>query len=266
MKASTLLTPCACCSGPRAVSTIALRARPEHARGFDELRLRNAGERFDALRPVCSREPPHVVEPFGAVCRCSRDRSATSRISRCSSRWRAPHPSPGATRRWSVAHWAVGVRRGSTTISAPPLRCCASKYCMIGGIVSARLPPTSRIASACGMSSSGNGSPRSMPSALDRCRGRRRHAEAAVVVDVRRAQRDARELAEQIRLLVGQRPAAEHADGIAAVSRLCRAGSPTRFDRSRSPRSPARACRSALRTSGDSSRSGCRASRRPSIP
>ena len=50
----------------------------------------------------------------------------------------------------------------------------------------------------------------------------RRHAESAVVVDVRRAQRDTRELSEQIRLLVGQRPSAEHANSVAAVGRLRR--------------------------------------------
>ena len=48
----------------------------------------------------------------------------------------------------------------------------------------------------------------------------RRHAEAAVVVDVRRAERDARELAEQVDLLVGQRAAAEDAHRVAAVLAL----------------------------------------------
>ena len=54
--------------------------------------------------------------------------------------------------------------------------------------------------------------------------GRRRgHAEAAVVVDRGRAQRDARELAEQVGLLVRQPAAAEDADRIAAVARGDRA-------------------------------------------
>ena len=46
-----------------------------------------------------------------------------------------------------------------------------------------------------------------------------RHAVAAVVVDVRRAQRDAGELAQQVRLLVGQRAAAEYADVSRTVGR-----------------------------------------------
>src|SRR6185312_15243737 len=43
---------------------------------------------------------------------------------------------------------------------------------------------------------------------------------AAVVVDVPGAQRDARELAQLVGLLVGQAPAAEARDGVGAVLRL----------------------------------------------
>ena len=66
---------------------------------------------------------------------------------------------------------------------------------------------------------------------------RRRHAEAAVVVDVRRAERDARELAEPVRLLVGQRAAAEHADRVAPC---CRCTSPKRVAIARERRVPRR--------------------------
>ena len=55
------------------------------------------------------------------------------------------------------------------------------------------------------------------PKACGRCR---RHAEAAVVVDVRSAQNDARELAQLIDLLVGERAAAEDADRVATVLAL----------------------------------------------
>ena len=52
-------------------------------------------------------------------------------------------------------------------------------------------------------------------------RGRRRHhAQPAVVVDVGGPQRDARELAHQVGLLVGQRGAGQHGEGVAAVRRL----------------------------------------------
>ena len=48
----------------------------------------------------------------------------------------------GARRELQVqrrAACAVGVRRGSATISRPPRARCSSKYCIIGGIVSAGL-------------------------------------------------------------------------------------------------------------------------------
>ena len=70
--------------------------------------------------------------------------------------------------------------------------------------------------------------------------GRRRHAESAVVVDVRRSERNARELSQQVRLLVGQRAAAKHAHSVAAVGRLRRIASQMRCDRSPLPRTPDR--------------------------
>ena len=66
-------------------------------------------------------------------------------------------------------------------------------------------------------SASGNGRPRSMPKALLAAVAAERHAEAAVVVDLRGAQRDPGELAELVGLLVGQPAAAEAADRVAAV-------------------------------------------------
>ena len=102
-------------------------------------------------------------------------------------------------------------------MSRPPRAFCCSNHCMIGGSVSAAFAPTSITTSACAMSATGNGRPRSMPNARFCRRRGTRHAEAAVVVDVRGAERDAGELAEQVRLLVGQRAGAEHAVGVRAV-------------------------------------------------
>jgi hypothetical protein len=51
-------------------------------------------------------------------------------------------------------------------------------------------------------------------------RGRGGHAEPAVVVDVPGAQHDPGELAQRVRLLVGQPAAAEHGDGVPSVPRL----------------------------------------------
>jgi hypothetical protein len=66
---------------------------------------------------------------------------------------------------------------------------------MIGGIVSAGLPPTRRMTSAFGMSSSGN-----WQAAVDAERAILRraaaNAEASVVVDVRRADSQPRELSQ----------------------------------------------------------------------
>ena len=58
--------------------------------------------------------------------------------------------------------------------------------------------------------------------AQDLLRGRRRrhHAQPSVVVDVGGPQRDARELAHQVGLLVGQRGAGQHGESVTAVRRL----------------------------------------------
>ena len=61
------------------------------------------------------------------------------------------------------------------------------------------------------------GEPAVEPERLVRGRRARRHAVAAVVVDVGGADGDAGELAEEVGLLVGQRAAAEDADGIGAM-------------------------------------------------
>ena len=86
---------------------------------------------------------------------------------------------------------------------------------------------------------------------------RRRHAVAAVVVDVGGAERDARELAEQVGLLVGQRAAAEdcrrHPCRAYASSRGCRG----RCGRARSSSRAGTSRPARSRTSGSRSRSGC---------
>ena len=130
----------------------------------------------------------------GVICRCSDGELARSRIA-----------------------------RGSTTMSLPPRRRCASKYCISGGIVSAGLPPTSRIASAPGISLKRERQAAIDPERAQARRGGGGHAEAAVVVDVGGPQRDARELAEHVGLLVGEAAAAEHADRVGARGGLDRA-------------------------------------------
>ena len=89
-------------------------------------------------------------------------------------------------------------------------------------------------------------------------RGRRRHhAEPAVVVDVGGAHGDPRELAHQVRLLVGQRGAGQHGEGVAARRRPGCAGSRARCGRARCPSRSAGSRAPSSRASGVSSRSGC---------
>ena len=152
---------------------------------------------------------------------------------------------------------AVGVRRGSTTISAPPF-CCWSKYCMIGGMVSAALPPTSRMASASGDILQRKGQSPVQAERLDSRRRRRRHTEAPVVVDVRRAQRHTGELAEQVGLLIGQTAAAEHPDGVPPVLLLRPLGIPQAIRSSAASHVTGRSAPPLpSRISGVVSRSGC---------
>ena len=89
-----------------------------------------------------------------------------------------------------------------------------------------------------------------------RGRRRRRHAEAAVVVDVGRADGDACELAEQVDLFVGERPASQHADRVAAMALLGVADCVRRRRRARRSSWFRRAHR-CVRTSGARRRSPC---------
>ena len=52
MKASTLLTPWLCCSGPRAVRTIAVRGLAQQCAACSIERCRHAGDALDPVRPV----------------------------------------------------------------------------------------------------------------------------------------------------------------------------------------------------------------------
>ena len=88
---------------------------------------------------------------------------------------------------------------------------------MIGGIVSAGIAADQENGVRAGNVFQRE---RQAPVNAERFDARRRlggHAEAPVVINVGRSQRDAGELAEQIRLLVGQAAAAEDADGVPPV-------------------------------------------------
>ncbi len=164
MKPSTLPTPWLCCSGPRPVMMKACSASPSMCAACTSLAagtpvtrsVRSGHQDATAWRTVSQ---PSVRLSMNAWS-ISRSRTAM-----CSSPFASAPSVPGVGCRCSVAFSAVAVSRGSDTISRPPRARCSSKYCMIGGMVSAGLLPTIRIVSAPGMSSSGNGRPRSSPSA-----------------------------------------------------------------------------------------------------
>ena len=137
-------------------------------------------------------------------------------MARCSSPLASARSVPGSGARCSEAPPAVAVRRGSTTTWVAPA-----------------LGRRRRTAWPAAWWPPGSSRPAARPRPR-RCRererqpavdaerpvgrgGRGRHAEAAVVVDHRGAERDPGELAERVRLLVGQSAAAEAADAVAAV-------------------------------------------------
>ncbi len=143
-----------------------------------------------------------------------------SRIAMCSSPLASARSVPGSGCRCRYAPAAVACGAGPPRCAGrrPPDR--RRSTASTAACVSAGLPPTSSTVCASAMSASGNGSPRSMPSARLARGGRRRHAEPAVVVDRRGAQRDPDELAQRVRLLVGQPAAAERADAVRSVALL----------------------------------------------
>ena len=135
----------------------------------------------------------------GTGCRCTPRRPRSSWRSNC----------------------AAGRARGSSPRrrALAPCRCEAN-----GGIVSPTFDPSSSTASAAPSPDGerrARGRPRNQPvGGRGLCR---RHAEPAVVVDARSAQGDAGELAELVRLLVGE-ASAEHTDRVRAVP--CRGSHP----------------------------------------
>ncbi len=164
MKAVALAVPWACCSGPRPLRIIAVAASPSmwaarsmSRAGTPVTRSARSGQYDATTRRTASQPVVRASMKSGSI---SRSRTAT-----CSSPLASAASVPGVSARCRSASFAVAVRRGSETISRPPRARCASKYCMIGGIVSAGLEPAIRMASAPGMSASGNGRPRSMPNA-----------------------------------------------------------------------------------------------------
>ena len=196
---------------PSAPSTLsAPPSRPASARTSAPAR-RSPARRAPATTQRPSRRTSSKPVVRAATYSSSTSPSATStcRTPRASAR---SVPGTGCTN--TSARSAVGVRRGSITTTLPPRARSASRWRAAGGMVSARFDPTRTSTSVCSTSASGNGSPRSRPKARLPARRGRRHAPAAVVVDLAGAERDPGELAELVGLLVGQPAAAEHGDRV----------------------------------------------------
>ena len=213
MKARTVSTPLLCCSVPRPVRTIAEPGGAEPPDGLPQRRLA-------ARRSAARRAPGGTAAPPGAPrrspvvrSRCTPRRSSSSSmrdvqqaVGECEVG--AGRELAGTGRR--CGRWRSGAGRRRS--GGRRLAFCFSNHCMIGGSVSAAFDPTSRITSARRCRSTGKGRPRSMPNARLPPAARARHAVAAVVVDVRGAER--------------------------RRGRTCRAGTPSRWSAPRSRRRP----------------------------
>ena len=100
------------------------------AAGTPVMRSTRSGQNEDATIAA-----HRARNPFVRVCDEAARRSACRWIATWSSPLASAASVPGVSCRCRWATAAVAVRRGSATISLPPRRRCASKYCMTGGMV-----------------------------------------------------------------------------------------------------------------------------------
>ena len=122
---------------------------------------------------------------------------------------------------------AIGVMRGSTTMISRPV--LARLPDVVGGDRRAFGDVGAADPDHLGVEDVGHGlAARSMPNAFLLAAAGADHAQPAVVVDVRRLQAHAGELAHQVGLLGRQARAAEHGEGVGAVLRLDALRSPRR--------------------------------------
>ena len=188
----------------------------EHARGLDQVALRHARQHLDTLGPVRRRHPLHVVEAL-------RTLADVLGVDLSLSNQQVQQP---------VGECRIGAG-AKTQVKLGPLRRRRSPR--VGDHERAAVSllclevPHDRRHRLCRIGADeqdglrfGNVLERKRQSAIEAerarsRRGRRRHAEPAVVVDVRRAERHARKLSQQVGLLVGQRAAAENTDRVATV-------------------------------------------------
>ena len=206
------------------------------------LRRRPSAPRVRSVRYVSSARP-------SAITTCVRPRRSARSVPGVGCRW-MPRPS-------SVSR-TVAVRLGSTTMR-PPASWAPVRWPMNGGMVAATLVPSSRTVDAASRSLERERHPTvDAERAVARSRSGR-HAEAAVVVDSARAERESGELAQLVGLLVREPPPPKTATASApCAARMERSRSATRS--SAASHSVSCSSPSAPRTSGEVRRSGERRS------
>ena len=265
MNASVLATPCACCSAPRAVSTIADRDRPSRcaartmsASGTPVMRSTRPGQHAATARPHC-REASGALRDVRLVHQAVADEDVQQPVGEhavgagherqvqcrrrgrgCAARIDDDQVAAGAALRVEVLH---GRRQRLGDVAADE-----EDGLGLGDVGERERQPAIQAERRVGGGR------------------RRRHAEAAVVIDVPCAERHARELPEQVRLLVGERAAAEHANRVLAVAGLQRTDGRRRCGRGPRPRWPVPARRRRCGPAATSTGRDARARRPTSSP
>ncbi len=203
MNDSTLATPCDCCSGAAGGEDKGVAGEPERPRRGDDVALRHPGQPLDALRPVAGGVCPHRLETFGALADIGFvDQALVNQDVQQAVR----EDGVCAGNQAQVHRRLFGGRRpawidddelpAGATLRVEVLHDRRHRLGDVGA--------DEQDGIGAGDVRDGERQPAIEPESPQPGGGRRRHAEPAVVVDVGRAQDDARELAEEVDLLVGE--------------------------------------------------------------
>ena len=188
--------PWACCSAPRAVSTVTFPRLTEQSGQRDDLAAGTPVTRSTRSATRAATDRRTSSNAGGASGDVLVGRPGRRRPVRAAPREpaRGQCPGPAARTRPRGRRW--GVRRGSTTTTSH-LGTQGVEVAGGGRHGLGRFDPTSTSTSVCSTSASGKGRPRSSAERAVPRRRRGRHAPAAVVVDLAGAEGDPGELAER---------------------------------------------------------------------
>ncbi len=194
----------------------AARGRAEEARGFDDLLLRHAGDALDELGPVAGGDGADLGEALGAALDVGLVDEA---VAQQHVEDAVGERGVGARHRLQVQRRQLRRRRAARIddderAAAGLLRVEVAHEGRhrLGRVAAGEQHDVGALEIL-----EREGQAAVEAEGLVRGRRARRHAVAAVVVDVGRADGDPRELAEEVGLLVGQGAAAEDADGVGAM-------------------------------------------------